>query len=68
MVNTVLAKYENVDVVVNCAGLMTRGPFMDVPVMVSWAGHGMGPGLPLAPHLCMCKLATEHIARGTLYS
>jgi len=32
MVSTVLAKYENIDVVVNNAGVMTRGPFLDVPV------------------------------------
>lgn len=32
LANTVLAKYENVDVLINNAGIMTRGPFMDVPV------------------------------------
>ncbi|GIL79044.1 hypothetical protein Vretifemale_8448 [Volvox reticuliferus] len=33
LVNTVLAKFESVDVVVNCAGVFARGAFQDTPML-----------------------------------
>ncbi|GLC60047.1 hypothetical protein PLESTB_001567500 [Pleodorina starrii] len=33
LVNTVLAKFESVDVVVNCAGVFARGAFEDTPML-----------------------------------
>ncbi len=35
LANTVLSKYEQVDVLVNNAGVMARGAFSDVPASVS---------------------------------
>ena len=43
----VLSKFENVDVVVNNAGVMTRGLFVDTPALVSdWADR---KGKPVPP-------------------
>lgn len=34
LVNAVLAKFESIDVVVNCAGILSRGAFADTPATV----------------------------------
>jgi short-subunit dehydrogenase involved in D-alanine esterification of teichoic acids len=38
LANTVRAKYENVDIIINSAGLMTHGSFLDVPAAVGGMG------------------------------
>ncbi len=65
LANTVLSKYEQVDVLVNNAGVMTRGAFSQVPASVSvgtlarTAHHGTF-GMHKVLHTLMCGPRWAH--------